>query len=65
MEELQADDLAKLSTRRKGKLLVLDVGARIKSKLVRITSEQLVFICKSPVIACEPLHIACGLFAKT
>ncbi len=31
MEELQADDLAKLTTRRKGKLLVLDVGARITS----------------------------------
>ena len=31
VEELQAGDLAKLSTRRKGKLLVLDVGARITS----------------------------------
>ena len=31
VEELQADDLAKLSTRRRGKLLVLDVGARITS----------------------------------
>ncbi len=31
VEELQADDLAKLTTRRKGKLLVLDVGARITS----------------------------------
>ena len=31
VEELQADDLAKLSARRKGKLLVLDVGARITS----------------------------------
>ena len=31
VEELQADDLAKLRTRRKGKLLVLDVGARITS----------------------------------
>lgn len=31
VELLQADDLAKLSTRRKGKLLVLDVGARITS----------------------------------
>ena len=31
MEELQADDLAKLTTRRKGKLLVLDVAARITS----------------------------------
>jgi hypothetical protein len=31
MEELQADDLAKLSTRRRGKLLVLDGGARITS----------------------------------
>lgn len=29
VEELQADDLANLTTRRKGKLLVLDVGARI------------------------------------
>ena len=29
--ELQADDLATLTTRRKGKLLVLDVGARITS----------------------------------
>ena len=28
VEELQADDLAKLTTRRKGKLLVFDVGAR-------------------------------------
>ena len=31
VEELQADDLAKLTTRRKGKLPVLDVGARITS----------------------------------
>ncbi len=31
VEELQADDLAKLTTRRKGKLLVLGVGARITS----------------------------------
>ena len=31
VEELQADDLAKLTDRRKGKLLVLDVGARITS----------------------------------
>lgn len=31
VEELQADDLAKLNSRRKGKLLVLDVGARITS----------------------------------
>ena len=31
VEEFQAADLAKLSTRRKGKLLVLDVGARITS----------------------------------
>ena len=31
VEELQADDLAKLSTSRRGKLLVLDVGARITS----------------------------------
>jgi small GTP-binding protein len=31
VEEFLADDLAKLSTRRKGKLLVLDVGARITS----------------------------------
>ena len=31
VEELQADDLAKLDARRKGKLLVLDVGARITS----------------------------------
>ena len=31
MEELQADDLAKLTTRRKGKLPVPDVGARITS----------------------------------
>ena len=31
VEVLQADDLAKLSTRRRGKLLVLDVGARITS----------------------------------
>ena len=31
VEELQADDLAKLTTRRKGKLLVLDVGACITS----------------------------------
>ncbi len=31
VEELQADDVAKLTTRRKGKLLVLDVGARITS----------------------------------
>ncbi len=29
VEELQADEFAKLSTRRRGKLLVLDVGARI------------------------------------
>jgi TPP-dependent trihydroxycyclohexane-1,2-dione (THcHDO) dehydratase len=31
VEEFQAADLAKLSTRRRGKLLVLDVGARITS----------------------------------
>jgi small GTP-binding protein len=31
VEELRADDLAKLDSRRKGKLLVLDVGARITS----------------------------------
>ncbi|MEO5916694.1 MAG: TIR domain-containing protein [Luteolibacter sp.] len=31
VEELQADDCAQLTTRRKGKLLVLDVGARITS----------------------------------
>ena len=31
VEELQTDDLAKLTSRRKGKLLVLDVGARITS----------------------------------
>ena len=31
MEERQADDLAKLTTRRKGKLPVPDVGARITS----------------------------------
>ena len=31
VEELQADDFAKLMTRRIGKLFVLDVGARITS----------------------------------
>ena len=31
VEKLQAGDLAKLSTRRRGKLLVLEVGARITS----------------------------------
>ncbi|MES2709928.1 MAG: TIR domain-containing protein [Verrucomicrobiota bacterium] len=31
VEQLQAEDLAKLTMRRKGKLLVLDVGARITS----------------------------------
>lgn len=31
MEQLQADDLAKLDTRRRGKLLALEVGARITS----------------------------------
>lgn len=31
VEEIKADDLANLTTRRKGKLLVLDVGARITS----------------------------------
>ena len=31
VEDLQTDDLAKLDSRRKGKLLVLDVGARITS----------------------------------
>ncbi len=31
VEQLEADDLAKLTERRKGKLLVLDVGARITS----------------------------------
>jgi hypothetical protein len=31
VEQLQADDLAKLDTRRRGKLLALEVGARITS----------------------------------
>lgn len=31
LDQCQADDLAKLRTRRRGKLLVLDVGARITS----------------------------------
>jgi hypothetical protein len=43
VEELQGDDLAKLTTRRKGKLLVLDVGARITSanqKWVEIPGDE-------------------------
>lgn len=43
VEELQADDAQRLNTRRKGKLLVLDVGARITSadqKWIEIPQEE-------------------------
>ena len=39
-EEFQADDLAKLSPRRKGKPLVLDIGARIIERFVLLAMHQ-------------------------